>query len=116
MLANTLVYNTTWTLRRAFKNSKAPIWKSLENELSGPRSNRREVNVSELANITRNNEVVMVPGKVLGAGAIGHRLTVCTFSISEIAAKKIIDSGGKIITLDDLIKNHPDGTGVRIIG
>jgi large subunit ribosomal protein L18e len=116
MLANTLVYNTIWTLRRAFKNSKAPIGKSLENELSGPRSNRREVNVSELANITRNNEVVMVPGKVLGAGAIGHRLTVCTFSISEIATKKIIDSGGKIITLDDLIKNHPDGTGVRIIG
>ena len=116
MFAEALVYNTIWTLRRAFKNSKAPIWKSLENELSGPRSNRREVNVSELANITKNNEVVMVPGKVLGSGAIGHRLTVCTFSISESAAKKIIDSGGKIITLDDLIKNHPDGTGVRIIG
>jgi large subunit ribosomal protein L18e len=116
MLANTLVYNTIWTLRRAFKNSKAPIWKSLENELSGSRSNRREVNVSELANITKNNEVVMVPGKVLGAGAIGHRLTVCTFSISEIAAKKIIDSGGKIITLDYLIENYPDGKGVRIIG
>ncbi|MFL6460158.1 MAG: 50S ribosomal protein L18e [Nitrososphaeraceae archaeon] len=116
MLANTLVYNTIWTLRRAFKNSKAPIWKSLENELSGPRSNRREVNVGELANITRNNEVVMVPAKVLGAGAIGHRLTVCTFSISETAAKKIIDSGGKIITLDYLIENYPDGKGVRIIG
>jgi large subunit ribosomal protein L18e len=43
-------------------------------------------------------------------------LTVCTFSISETAARKIIGSGGKIITLDDLIENHPDGTGVRIIG
>ncbi|MFL6317070.1 MAG: 50S ribosomal protein L18e [Nitrososphaeraceae archaeon] len=116
MFANTLVYNTIWTLRRAFKKNKAPIWRLLENELSGPRSNRREVNVRELANVTKNNEVVIVPGKVLGAGAIGHRLTVCTFSISEIAARKIIGSGGKIITLDDLVQNHPDGTGVRIIG
>jgi large subunit ribosomal protein L18e len=116
MLANTLVYNTIWTLRRAFKKSKAPIWRSLENELSTSRSNRREVNVSELASVTKNNEVVMVPGKVLGAGAIGHRLTVCTFSISEIAAKKIIGSGGKLITLDDLIENYPNGTGVHIIG
>jgi len=116
MFANTLVYNTIWTLRRAFKKNKAPIWRLLENELSGPRSNRREVNVGELANVTKNNEVVIVPGKVLGTGAIGHRLTVCTFSISEIAARKIIGSGGKIITLDDLVQNHPDGTGVRIIG
>ncbi|MFL6330836.1 MAG: 50S ribosomal protein L18e [Nitrososphaeraceae archaeon] len=116
MFANTLVYNTIWTLRRAFKKNKAPIWRLLENELSGPRSNRREVNVRELANVTKSNEVVIVPGKVLGTGAIGHRLTVCTFSISEIAARKIIGSGGKIITLDDLVQNHPDGTGVRIIG
>ena len=116
MLANTLVYDNMWALRRAFKNSKASIWRSLENELSGPRSNRREVNVSELANVTKNNDVVIVPGKVLGSGAIGHRLTVCTFSISETAAKKIIDSGGKVITLNYLIENYPDGSGVRIIG
>jgi large subunit ribosomal protein L18e len=116
MFANTLAYNTIWTLRGAFKRSKAPIWRSLENELSGPRSNRREVNVGELASATKNNEVVIVPGKVLGTGEIGHKLTVCTFSISEIAAKKIISSGGKIITLNDLIENHPNGTGVRIIG
>ena len=116
MLTNTLVYDNMWALRRAFKNNKASIWRSLENKLSGPRSNRREVNVSELANVTKNNDVVIVPGKVLGSGAIGHRLTVCTFSISEIAARKIIGSGGKIITLDDLVQNHPDGTGVRIIG
>ena len=116
MFTDILVDNTIWTLRKAFKKNKAPIWRLLENELSGPRSNRREVNVRELANVTKNNEVVIVPGKVLGAGAIGHRLTVCTFSISEIAARKIIGSGGKIITLDDLVQNHPDGTGVRIIG
>ena len=52
------------------------------------RSNRREVNVSRLANVTKNNEVVIVPGKILGAGTIGHKLTVCAFSISARSYKE----------------------------
>ena len=47
---------------------------------------------------------------------IDHKLTICTFSISEGAAKKILESGGNIITLDSLIDKYPDGNGVRIIG
>jgi large subunit ribosomal protein L18e len=116
MFANTLVDNTIWTLRRAFKKNKAPIWRALEDKLSGPRSNRREVNISRLANVTKDNEVIIVPGKVLGAGTIGHKLTVCAFSISEAAARKITESRGKVITLNGLIDKYPDGKGVRIIG
>jgi large subunit ribosomal protein L18e len=116
MFAKALVNNTIWTLRRAFKKNKAPLWSSLENELLDRGTNRREVNITKLANITKNDEVIIVPGKVLGTGTIGHRLIVCAFSISEGAATKIIKSGGKVITLDDLIQNHPDGKGIRIIG
>jgi large subunit ribosomal protein L18e len=81
MLANTVIDNTIWTLRSAFKKNKAPIWKALEHELSARRSNKREVNVSRLSDITKDDEVVIIPGKVLGSGAIDHKLTVCTFSI-----------------------------------
>lgn len=116
MFANTMVDNTTWTLRNAFKSNKAPIWRALEKELAGSRANRREINVRRLAEITKADEVVVVPGKILGTGSLGHKLTVCAFSISETAAKKIIESGGKVVTFDDLIKKHPDGRGVRIIG
>jgi large subunit ribosomal protein L18e len=116
MLANTVIDNTIWSLRRAFKKNKAPIWKALEHELSGRRSNKREVNVGRLSDITKDDEVVIIPGKVLGSGAIDHKLTVYTFSISQEAAKKILESGGKIITLDRLIEKYPDGNGVRIIG
>lgn len=111
-----MVDNTIWTLRQAFKKNKAPIWHALEEELAGPRANRREVNVGRLAEITKTGEVVVIPGKVLGTGSLGHKLTVCAFSISEGAAKKIITAGGKVTTFEDLIKKHPDGKGVRIIG
>jgi ribosomal protein L18E len=36
--------------------------------------------------------------------------------MSEGAAKKIIESGGKVVTFDDLIKSSADGKGVRIVG
>ncbi|MEW5841288.1 50S ribosomal protein L18e [Nitrososphaera sp.] len=116
MFANTLVDNTVWTLRKASKASKAPIWKDLESRISGPRSNRSEVNLGRLAQVTKASEVVMVPGKVLGTGALGHKLTVCAFSISETAVKKITEVGGKVITLEELTKKYPEGKGVRIIG
>lgn len=116
MFANTLVDTTVWTLRKAAKKNKAPIWKDLESRIAGPRSNRSEVNLARLAQVTKASEVVMVPGKILATGSLGHKLTVCAFSISEAAAKKIGEVGGKVVTLEDLIKKHPDGSGVRIIG
>jgi large subunit ribosomal protein L18e len=116
MFAYTAIDNTIWSLHNAFKRNKAPLWRALQDELAGPRANRREINVRRLAEITKADEVVVVPGKVLGTGNLGHKLTVCAFSISETAAKKIVESGGKLMAFDDLIANHPDGKGVRIIG
>ncbi|HEV8405300.1 MAG TPA: 50S ribosomal protein L18e [Nitrososphaera sp.] len=116
MFANTMIDNTIWTLRSAFKKNKAPIWRALEEELAGPRANRRKINLRRLAKVTKASEIVVIPGKILGTGNLGHKLTVCAFSISESAAKKVIESGGKVVTFEDLIKRHPYGKGVRIIG
>jgi large subunit ribosomal protein L18e len=116
MFAHTLIDNTIWSLRNAFKRNKAPIWRALQEELAGPEANRREINIRRLAEITKTDEVVVVPGKVLGTGSLGHKLTVCSFSISETAARKIKESGGNVVTFDDLINKYPDGKGVRIIG
>jgi large subunit ribosomal protein L18e len=116
MFTNTLIEDNIWTLRRAFKKNKAPIWRALEHTLLGPVSNRREVNINRLANVTKDGQVIIVPGKVLGSGEIGHKLTVCAISISEAAANKVTASGGKVITINDLVEEYPDGRGVRVIG
>ena len=108
--------NTIWTLRNALKKNKVPIWKAVIKELSRSRSNRREVNIGELAHVTKDKEVVIVPGKILGSGEISHKLTIWCFTISEVATRKILDAGGKILPLDSLIKKYADVQGVRIIG
>lgn len=115
-MPNDSLINTIRTLRRTLKTEKAAIWKAVLKELSRSRSNRREVNIGRLENVTNENDVVIVPGKILGSGNIGHKLTVWSFDISEVAAKKIIQAGGKLIPLDSLLQKYPSGKGIRIIG
>jgi large subunit ribosomal protein L18e len=116
MSAYTLAYEPIWILRTAFKKNRSRIWKDLENRLMTSRSNRTEVNISKLASFTKDGEIVAIPGKLLGSGSIGHRVTVYALSISEQAATKITQAGGRFISLDDLIRKYPEGKGVRIIG
>ena len=116
MFAMSSIQDNIWTLRRASKKNKAPIWRALERELARPRRNRREVNVGALADKTDDGQVIVVPGKVLGSGEIGHKLTLCAITISESASKKIVASGGKLVSLSNLVEQYPDGKGVRVIG
>lgn len=45
-----------------------------------------------------------------------HKLTIWCFGVSEAAARKITNAGGKLIAIDKLIEKYPNGKGVRIIG
>jgi large subunit ribosomal protein L18e len=116
MFTNTLNDNTKSNLRKAYKRSGSPIWKSIEKKFKSSRSNRSEVNVSKLDNITKEGDIVIVPGKVLGSGIINHKIILSSFSISVAAMKKVIDCGGEVITINELVEQYPDGKGVRIIG
>ncbi|MCW1296588.1 MAG: 50S ribosomal protein L18e [Candidatus Parvarchaeota archaeon] len=98
------------------KKNEARIWKRLAKELEKPRRSRREVNISKIERYTKEGEVIVVPGKVLGSGTLRHKVTIAAFSFSKEASEKIKNAGGKIIDLKQLIKENPKGTGVRIIG
>jgi len=60
--------------------------------------------------------MVVVPGKVLGAGEINHPVIVAAFSFSEKAKEKIKAAKGKCLSFIDLIKKNPKGSNVKIIG
>jgi large subunit ribosomal protein L18e len=102
-------------LKVASKKNKAPIWLRLAEMALKPTRARKVLNLSQLDKFINDNDIVVVPGKVLGTGNISHKITLCSFSISSSGAKKIVQSGGKIIDVTQLIKNNPTGKGVRII-
>ncbi len=116
MIDDTLIDNTIWILRKAFKNNKVKIWKALEKEFLKSRSNRRLVNIQKLNKITNNGDTIIIPGKILGNGILKHKLTVYAYSYSETALNKLNESGTEILSLQSLINRYPDGKGVKIIG
>ena len=115
-MTNQLVQSMVKELKSASIKNKAPIWSKLAEQALKPGIAQRLVNVTKIDRVTSDNDVIVIPGKVLGTGNISHKVTLCSFSISTAAAKKIKDAGGKIITYSDLISKFPTGKGVKIIG
>ncbi len=103
-------------LRGASKKNNAPIWLKLAELVLKPSRSRRVINLGQLDKFVNDNDVIIVPGKVLGTGNISHKITLCSFSISATGAKKVTQSGGKIVNFTHLIKNYPTGKGMKIIG
>jgi len=103
-------------LRKQSRENKANIWQDIARSLAKPRRKRIAVNLSRLNRHTQKNEMVVVPGKVLGAGSINHPITVAAFAFSEKAKQKIKTVKGKSVSLFDLVKKNPKGSNVKIIG
>jgi large subunit ribosomal protein L18e len=110
-MTNQVVIQMVKTLRGASKKNNAPIWEKLAELALKPTRAKRTLNLGQI-----DNDVIIVPGKVLGTGSLSHKITLCSFSMSSTGAKKILESGGKILDISQIIKNYPTGKGVKIIG
>ncbi len=103
-------------LRRISRRENAYIWQRIAEDLSRPTRIRRAVNLARINRYTKDNETVIVPGKVLGSGELSHKLTVAAWCFSKQAKEKILLSKSIPITIKELIKLNPKGNKVRIIG
>lgn len=102
-------------LKAASRESKAAIWRDVAERLEKPRRNYAAVNLSKINRHTGADDTVLVAGKVLGAGEIDHRVTVAALGFSEQAASKIVSAGGRCMKIEELIRLHPKGTGIKIL-
>ncbi len=94
---------------------KVNVWKRIANDLSKPTRQRRKTNIYKINKYTKEDEIALVPGKVLGLGELSKKITVAAFQYSDVAKEKI-NKIGKAITIKELIKQNPKGKKVRIIG
>ena len=103
-------------LRKKAYSDNAMLWKRIASDLERPTRNRRAVNLSRINRYSCSGEVVIVPGKVLSAGNLEKSITIAAWQFSGQAVEKITKSNSKAVTIADLMKSHPDGKNVRIIG
>ncbi len=108
--------NLRQVLRKKSRENQAKIWGDLARRLCASRRRRTSVNVSCINRYAKQRETVVVPGKVLGAGKIDHSVRVAAFAFSDQARFKILKAKGKCLSIPDLVKKNPKGTGVKIIG
>ncbi|MHA1590606.1 MAG: 50S ribosomal protein L18e [Candidatus Njordarchaeales archaeon] len=103
------------TLRKMAREHKVRVWSAVADILERPRRKRVTVNLSKINRLTKEGETVVVPGKVLGGGELDHPLTIAAFAFSENARQKIVKTGGRVLTIEDLLKENPTGSNVKII-
>jgi len=92
---------------------KSGLWKRIAEELEKSTRKTRQINLEKLNRYTKENELVIVPGKILGTGILDHKITVASFSATESAKEKLKNN---LISIQELIKKDPKGKNIRIIG
>lgn len=93
------------------KKAKKPFYDRVAEELEKPSRQRAEVNLDKINKLTADGDVVIVPGKILGEGTLEHKVTAAAFQFTEGAK----DKNMKIIGIAELIKAHPNGSGIKIL-
>lgn len=102
-------------LKKTSIENDVAIWKRVASDLEAPTRRRRVINVYKLDKYTKDNEIVVVPGKVLGTGELNKKITVAAYTFSEQALQKI-NAKGKTLSIKELVEKNPKGSKIRIMG
>ncbi|MFW9784623.1 MAG: 50S ribosomal protein L18e, partial [Candidatus Heimdallarchaeota archaeon] len=87
-------------LIRDLWKTKIKIWRVISKKLRNSRKNRISPNLYRINRLTKENDVIVIPGKVLGMGELDHSLTIACLDCSKSARQKIESSGSNLISIE----------------
>ena len=108
--------NEVMDLVNALNSKESKLLKRVASDISKSSRQRREVNLSRIDRFTKENEIIIVPGKVLGGGDLNHKITISALKFSTSALDKLKRNGSTVVPLNELTKESVVGKKVRIIG
>jgi len=100
---------------KAAARDGAGVYGDVAETLEKPRRRHAEVNLSRIERYAREGETVVVPGKVLGSGALRTPVAVAAVDFSSTAETKIEQADGEARDLASLVADNPEGSNVRVI-
>jgi len=101
-------------MKSAARNSGGDVWNDVAERLEKPRRTHAEVNLGRIERYAREEETVVVPGKVLGSGTLRKEVTVAAVDFSGTAETKI-EQVGETVRLEQALEDNPEGANVRVI-
>ena len=102
-------------LKKQSREKDAGIWFDVAEYLAKPSRQRIAVNLSRISRNTEKGATVVVPGKILASGALGHTVTVAAFDASDKAKEKMAGAKAKYLSIPELVEANPKGSNVKII-
>lgn len=97
------------------RKTKKRIWRAIAEQLQKPRRTKVAVNLSKINRHTKEGNVIIVPGKVLGSGLLNHKVSIAALVFTKQAKEKIKAAGGESITIEELVSRNPNGSNVLIV-
>jgi len=102
-------------LKKQSIEQKSNIWKRIALELERPTRQHRVVNLSKIDKYCNDNDIIIVPGKVLCGGELTKKITIAAYAISRNTADKL-NGKATIISIEDAMRKYPKGNNLKIIG
>ena len=95
------------------KKSSKPIYQKIAKYLSKPKRKAVCVNIEKINKKTKQDEVVIVPGKVLAKGELEHKLTIAAFNFSDAAREKL-SKKADMLSITELMKKISNFKNINI--
>jgi len=111
-----MVIKTLTTDKRLFKlindlkklgRKESETWLNVAKILAKRRKNRAQINLWKIERETKDNDIIVVPGKVLSDGELTKKVTIIAYSFSDGAIDKIKKNGSKIEYIENYAPKNP---------
>lgn len=103
------------SLKKQSIDQKTNLWKRIALELERPGRQHRVVNLTKIEHYANDNDVVIVPGKLLSGGELTKKVTIVAYAYSKKTAEKI-NGKADVISIEDAMRKYPNGKNIKIIG
>lgn len=100
------------TIISAKKNDK---WLKVANLISMPKRKQAAMNLDEIEKHARDNEVIIIPGKVLSRGELNKKVKVVALGFSKEAREKLKKKKIDMGTIGEEIKKNKDAKNIHIL-
>jgi len=112
---NPRLLNLISLLKDTSRQNDANVWRDIASRLESPSRNYAEVNLSKINRYASGGETIVVPGKVLGSGVLETSVKVAALNFSQSAETKIREAKGQCLTIEELLKDNPKGSRIKIL-
>ena len=112
---NPRLVNLISLLKDTSRQNEVNVWRDVATRLEAPARNYAEVNLSKINRYASDGEIIVVPGKVLGSGMLDTSVKIAALTFSASAATKILEANGQCLTIEELLKDNPKGSRIRIL-